>query len=237
MARPAGSSPQGCALLTLIKHHFLFALILFYPFCVHSYPKAWWEPFPKDKAASWEILPQEAKEEDNEVILSKRTELGIFSNFANTPFDLDNTPYASVEGLWQSLKYPDSDDPKDPRHALTWIYTRAAVRNLYGFEAKKAGNNTKENYTKLGISWVSYKGRRMEYKGKDQAIHYRLIKRAILAKILQNKNARDLLLQTGNLKLRPDHIQDKDVPPAYRYYDILMDIRTKLQRTAKKKRK
>ena len=46
---------------------------------------------------------------------------------------------------------------------------------LAEIEAKEAGDATKENYKKLGITWVSYLGERMEYKGKDKIAHYRLI--------------------------------------------------------------
>ena len=48
------------------------------------YPSHWWAPVPKEGAPAWEILPQEAG--PGEVILSKRHELGLLSNFAATPF-------------------------------------------------------------------------------------------------------------------------------------------------------
>jgi hypothetical protein len=47
------------------------------------------------------------------VILSKRNELGILSNFAPTPFTLHGKRYASVEGFWQMMLYPEnSNDPR-----------------------------------------------------------------------------------------------------------------------------
>ncbi|HEU4389634.1 MAG TPA: hypothetical protein VFV34_17650, partial [Blastocatellia bacterium] len=49
-----------------------------------KYPAHWWVPVSKDGAPAWEILPQEAG--PGEVILSKRHELGLLSNFAATPF-------------------------------------------------------------------------------------------------------------------------------------------------------
>src|SRR5207248_9716621 len=76
-----------------------------------SYPAYWWTPVPKEGAPAWEILPQEAK--PGEVILSKRNELGLLSNFAATPFDFRGKRYASLEGFWQMMKYPEG--PKDPR--------------------------------------------------------------------------------------------------------------------------
>ncbi|MBI3018483.1 MAG: NADAR family protein [Deltaproteobacteria bacterium] len=199
-------------------------------FASSEYPREWWKAFPKDPAKSWEILPQEAAY-GKDVILSKRTELGIFSNFAATPFTLDGKQYASVEGFWQMMKYPDPQDKEDPRYRkdLIWKYTREEVAQLTGFEAKEAGDATKENYQKLEISFISYKGKRMEYKDKDKMEHYELIFRAIQSKIDQNEPAKKLLAATGTLILRPDHIQDADAPPAYRYYDILIKIRSNLQ--------
>jgi hypothetical protein len=48
------------------------------------YPAHWWAPVSKEGASEWEILPQEAG--PGEVIVSKRHELGLLSNFAATPF-------------------------------------------------------------------------------------------------------------------------------------------------------
>jgi hypothetical protein len=75
------------------------------------YPAHWWTPVPENQRASWEILPQAAK--PGQVILSKRNELGILSNFAATPFAFQGRRYASVEGFWQMMLYPESSD--DPR--------------------------------------------------------------------------------------------------------------------------
>jgi hypothetical protein len=210
---------------------FLFAsLITANLYALDPYPADWWKPFPKEEAPAWEILPQEATY-GIDVILSKRTELGIFSNFSNTPFKLDGKTYASIEGFWQMMKYPDPDDPADPRQRpdLHWKYTREQVSQLFGFDAKQAGDAAKENYEKLGIKWISYHGKRMEYKGKDQEEHYKLIDLATQSKIDQNLKAKELLIKTGNLLLRPDHRQPADATPAYRYHEILMNIRKQQQ--------
>src|SRR6266702_4460357 len=69
------------------------------------YPSHWWTPVSKEGAPSWEILPQEAG--PGEVILSKRNELGLLSNFAATPFTFHGRRYASLEGFWQMMKYPE----------------------------------------------------------------------------------------------------------------------------------
>ena len=75
------------------------------------YPAHWWAPAVEDEKEWWEILPQAAG--PGEVILSKRNELGILSNFAPTPFTFRGERYASLEGLWQCMKYPEG--PDDPR--------------------------------------------------------------------------------------------------------------------------
>src|SRR4249919_3223754 len=68
-----------------------------------GYPAHWWTPVPKEGAPAWEVLPQEAG--PGEVILSKRNELGLLSNFSATPFMLDGKTYGSMEGFWQMMKY------------------------------------------------------------------------------------------------------------------------------------
>src|SRR5881392_3535320 len=75
------------------------------------YPSHWWTPVPTEGKPDWEILPQEAG--PGEVILSKRNELGLLSNFAATPFTFHGRRYASLEGFWQMMKYPEG--PDDPR--------------------------------------------------------------------------------------------------------------------------
>jgi predicted NAD-dependent protein-ADP-ribosyltransferase YbiA (DUF1768 family) len=192
-----------------------------------EYPAAWWQSFPRNEAASWEILPQDAG--PGEVILSKRTELGIFSNFAATRFELDGQSYASVEGFWQMLKYPEG--PHDERAqfpGIEWKYSRDQLASMTAFEAKAAGDLASVNMKKMGINWVSYRGQRMEYRVGTKGPHYDLIRRAMAAKLEQNDAVGRLLRQTGDLKLMPDHAQGDNPPPAWRYYEIWMDMRKEL---------
>jgi predicted NAD-dependent protein-ADP-ribosyltransferase YbiA (DUF1768 family) len=49
------------------------------------------------------------------------------------------------------------------------------------------------------------------------------------AKLEQNPKVREILLATGDLVLRPDHIQEADAPPEWQYFRIWMDIRGELQ--------
>ena len=188
------------------------------------YSPEWWAPVPTNAAAAWEVLPQAAG--PGEVILSKRTELGILSNFAPTPFTLDGETYASVEGFWQMLKYPES--PGDVRcqdPAVIWPHTRAEVAAMSGFEAKAAGNIANENLKKLGIRWVTYQGKQIDRRENAKGEFYLLIRRAMQAKHDQNPQVAEILKKTGTLQLLPDHHQGPDAPPAERYYEIWMEIR------------
>jgi hypothetical protein len=45
----------------------------------------------------------------------------------------------------------------------------------------------------------------------------------------QNPKVREILLETGQLVLRPDHTPEADAPPEWRYYEIWMEIRRELQ--------
>jgi predicted NAD-dependent protein-ADP-ribosyltransferase YbiA (DUF1768 family) len=193
-----------------------------------TYPAHWWTPVPKEGAPSWEILPQEAG--PGEVILSKRNELGLLSNFAATPFVYHGQRYASLEGFWQMMKYPEgADDRRASFPGLNWGYTREQVAQLTSFEAKRAGTLAEENMKKMGITWVTFEGKRMEYKPPKPGEHYRLIVEATHEKVRQNPEVKRVLLATGNLVLKPDHHQEPDAPAAWRYFEILTQIRAELQ--------
>src|SRR5437870_3729339 len=193
------------------------------------YPAYWWAPIVDPKKPGWEILPQEAG--PGEVILSKRNELGLLSNFAPTPFVFHGKPYASLEGFWQMMKYPEgADDPRAKFPGLEWKYTREQVAQMTSFEANHAGALASENMTKMGITWVSFEGKRFEYKPSVEGEHYRLIVEATWEKVKQNPEVKKVLLSTGDLILKPDHHQEPNAPAAWRYYEILMNIRRELQK-------
>ncbi|MCC2679519.1 MAG: hypothetical protein K0R29_2095 [Pseudobdellovibrio sp.] len=191
-----------------------------------GYPDLWWQEVPKSELASWEIGPQEADRSKGEVILSKRNELGKLSNFTPAPFTLDGTTYASIEGLWQSMKFPEG--PKDERmkdKTIVWPFTREQVQQMTSFEAKRAGDKAGDNMKKLGIEWVTYKGKKIDYKGTEKEVFYDIIFRASRAKLESNPDIKALLLRTKTLKLLPDHHQKPTDPPSYRYYEIYMKLR------------
>lgn len=199
---------------------------------VITYPERWWQSVPAQGAPAWEILPQAAA--PGEVILSKRNELGLLSNFAPTPFTFHGKRYASLEGFWQMMKYPeDARDPRATFPGVKWAYTREQVAQLTSFAAKHAGDLADTNMAKMGITWVSFEGKRMEYRPAHPGKHYQLIVAATREKVRQNPEVRRVLLATGNLILKPDHYQEPNAPAAWRYYEILTQIRTELQQQAR----
>jgi predicted NAD-dependent protein-ADP-ribosyltransferase YbiA (DUF1768 family) len=100
-----------------------------------------------------------------EVILSKRHELGLLSNFAPTPFKFRGKTYASLEGFWQMMLYPESAaDPRMQFPGIVWKHTRDEVAQMTAFVAKDAGTLAEENMAKMKIDWVTFEGKRMPYR-------------------------------------------------------------------------
>lgn len=194
-----------------------------------NYPDVWWKALPDDQVAGWEVPPQAADRSKGEVVLSKRNELGQFSNLGATPFTFGGVHYASVEGLWQGLKYPESSiDERNQDKSVVWNFTRDQVYAMSGFEAKKAGDLANANMKKLGIKWVSYNGEKIFYNGEGQARHYDLILQACRAKVEQNQKLKQLLISTAPLKFLADHKQGPETLPSYRYNEIYFRIRQEL---------
>jgi predicted NAD-dependent protein-ADP-ribosyltransferase YbiA (DUF1768 family) len=193
-----------------------------------GYPSHWWAPVSQADAPEWEILPQAAG--PGEVILSKRNELGCLSNFAPTPFEFRGKHYSSIEGWWQMQFYPEgADDPRARAPGLSWAHTREEVSRLLGHEAYAAGVIGFNNMRAMGINWVSFEGKRMEYWTREKGEHYELVVEAMRAKLGQNGLVRRTLLATGDLILRADHYEPKDAPPSWGYYNIWMEIRAELR--------
>lgn len=204
-------------------------------FSEKTYPDLWWKPVIDKNAPDWEILPQAASIKNNEVILSKRNELGVLSNFAATPFTLISSRYASLEGLWQSMKFPEGSQDIRFKKESSWPKLRQEVAALTAFEALKAGRQADEVMLKQNINWVSFEGYKMEYKGKDTDAYYDVIEAATRAKIDQNPEVKKVLIATGDLVLRPDHHEDKVKTKAWKYYDIYMKLRAELKTNPDKK--
>lgn len=207
---------------------FIFSVLACQSHSLPRYPSEWWKEVPKDQAASWEILPQEAL--PGEVILSKRTELGIFSNFAATPFVYRGKTYSSVEGFWQMLKYPEGpDDERLKDKSILWKHTRDEVGQMTAYQAKAAGNLANKNMKKLDIDWVTFEKQKIQYLENGKGVFYQLIYDVEKAKLEQNPEVEKLLRMTGDLKLRADHKQSASSPPAWKYHEIWMEIRQGLK--------
>lgn len=193
-----------------------------------AYPSHWWAPVATNSLPVWEIPPQAAG--PGEVILSKRNELGLLSNFAPTPFTFRGKRYASLEGFWQMMKYPEGpDDPRTNSTRVTWPYTREQVAQMTAFAAKQAGDLAEKNLMRLGITWVSFEGKQLEYRPAEPGEHYQLIVAAMREKLRQNPKVKKVLLATGHLILRPDHHRELQPPAAWRYEEIWMQLRAELQ--------
>ena len=217
-------------------HRLIFQLLIFFftvvataqtnpPVHTPPYPAHWWAEISSEGAPSWEILPQSAYY--GEVIVSKRNELGILSNFAPTPFEYRGKKYASIEGFWQSLKFPEnSEDPRAQFAGLNWPHTRQQVEQMTAFAAKDAGNIGSENMKKMGIDWVSFEGKHLVYKERGESPFYFLILDVMKAKLNQNPEVKKILLQTDKLILKPDH-HDNEAKhlKAWQYYEIWMKLR------------
>lgn len=216
-------------LIKLSRPGFILAFFFVYALEAYSseYPSEWFKEVPRSEAQDWEILPQDAK--SHEVILSKRTELGIFSNFAATPITFEGIKFSSIEGLWQSLKYPDLTLENDLRRKiLGWPLTREEVQKLVGFEAKTAGNLANKIYKENDLKEINWGNHFFDYNdlGSGSAYHYSLIKRVLRAKLDQTEGLWDLLLKTKCLILLSDHKMGENLPPSYYYNKIFMELRS-----------
>ena len=194
-----------------------------------GYPEHWWASLPKEEVEWWEVPPDAAKE--GEVILSKRNELGVLSNFSAHSFTYRGKKYPGIEGIWQAMKYPENkDDPRAKHPGITWKHSRKEVEQMVGFEAKAAGDAANENMKAMGIKWVTFEGKRLEYWKNEKGEHYQIIRGLMAAKLNQNLEIQKILLSTGNLELLPDHEVSPTVPPAWKYNRIYMEFRELLKK-------
>ena len=119
--------------------------------------------------------------------------LKLISNFAHTPFVLDGLDYASIEGFWQGLKFPDEAD-------------RRRLAALHGSAAKDAG------FYAPTAEAILFGGERTRVGTWD---HWQLMKRACTAKFSQHEPAREALRSTGKRPLVHQVKRDsKSIPGA-----------------------
>lgn len=133
------------------------------------------------------------------------------SNLALSPFRLHDSEYASVEGFWQGLKFPDQ-------------YDRASIAALWGKAAKRAGAAAAEAETFLYQQHTYHTG---TYG------HWSLMRQACEAKFEQDLQARAALLASGDRPLTHKTRRDSHTIPGALLADIWMRLRRKLQRADK----
>jgi predicted NAD-dependent protein-ADP-ribosyltransferase YbiA (DUF1768 family) len=137
--------------------------------------------------------------------------LRLISNLAATPFSLHGRSYASVEGFWQGLKFPDAE-------------SRARLAQLHGLEAKRAGADA------LAADRVSYEGNPIRVGTYE---HWDLMYEACRAKFTQHEAAQRALLGTGNRPLVHRVRRDSRTIPGVVLADIWMRIRARLRKSSR----
>ncbi len=141
-------------------------------------------------------------------VTSRHPDEGIrtISNFADTPFVLDELYYQSVEAFWQGLKATDPEE-------------RRRIAALPGARIK-----SDESIPKYGAT--------LPYGDATIAVgtwdHWQLMKRACTAKFQQNDIARNALVATGNRPLVHKVRWDSKVIPGVIIAEIWMNIRKAL---------
>ncbi|MCC7369290.1 MAG: hypothetical protein IT306_12750 [Chloroflexi bacterium] len=130
----------------------------------------------------------------------------LISNLAPTPFELDGRVYASVEGLWQGLKFPSAAD-------------RRRVADLHGGAAKRAGAEA------IPAEHFKYEGQKIV---PGTHAHWKLMERACWAKFTQNEDAREALLATLPRPLTHVMRKDSTTIPGAIVAGIWMKIRKRL---------
>lgn len=193
----------------------------------NEFPAHWWKPVPREEAKSWEILPQDAGYK--EVVLSKRNELGLLSNFTETPFVFRGVCYPTVEAFWQMMKYPETENDPRWKWAKNWKYTREHVSQMNGYAAKSAGGYANFLMEKNDANWVTFEGKVIPFATKEPQEHYQLIWDALIEKLRQNPKVLEVVLATQDLKLLPDHGVSEKSPREWHYYLLWMDIRELLK--------
>ena len=113
----------------------------------------------------------------------------ILSNFADTPFVIDEVSCKCSESFIQSLKIADSTEQQ--RFCL-----------LQGEEAWKLGSKLTSAVFASGTVW--WKGVSYVLHSKE---HFALIKRGLQAKYSQSERAAEALIATGSANLTHDYGQ------------------------------
>lgn len=139
----------------------------------------------------------------------------VLSNFAATPFVIDEVSCASAEGFIQALKFPT-------------IEMQAHVCSLVGRAAKFAGKKAAKRIQRQQKVW--WQGQEFPFRSKE---HFALIERALRAKFTQSERAKRALLATRRATLAHD-LGHPESPltslPAREFVRMLVKIRAELEK-------
>ena len=113
----------------------------------------------------------------------------ILSNFADTPFEVDGVHCACSESFIQSLKIAKASE-------------QAMFCSLKGEDAWKNGSRLTASVFSSGKVW--WQGVSYDLHSKE---HFEIVKRGLIAKYSQSKDAREALLASGNATLTHDYGQ------------------------------
>ncbi len=138
----------------------------------------------------------------------------ILSNFADTPFVIDEVNCACSEAFIQSLKISDAIEQRE-------------FCSLQGQEAWEKGSERSHAVFEAGKVW---------WRGIPHTLHsiehYQLVKRGLSAKFSQSEVARIALLATGEAELTHDYGQSpgkKQSLPVDKFCQIVTEIRRELR--------
>lgn len=146
------------------------------------------------------------REPINVTSLSPNAAVRLISNFAQTPFELHGRQYASVEGFWQGLRWPD-----DAR--------RREIAQLHGGRARQARDGAPDHAV------IEYNGQSIRFGTAD---HFDLMELACRAKFEQHEDARLALISTGERPLTHKMRRDSRSIPGAIMAEIWMKIRREL---------
>ena len=187
-----------------------------------SYPPSWWVLEKNSQLKTWERLPNQVKAP--KLVVSLHSPLRVLHPLGSKPFSYGGKRYQSIESFWQSMKFPSHEE--DPRHTGSRLkYTREQVMKLSASKARLAGIEAGEKMKRMGINWVSFDSLTFPYRENKRGQHYQLIFMAYLQMLDQNPGVKKLLIETKGLKLVSDTAIEKELPPAWKFWEILMAIR------------
>ena len=137
-------------------------------------------------------------------------------NLEEAHFELDGERFASIEGFWQGIKYPEGSNE------------RRRIFTLFGMEAKFAGDPVKH------LEELTYGGQVIKIGSPE---HHELMKRALCAKLEQNPKLKDMLIASEEATIiheptKPDGAlyPDSKTIPAAVYSSIMMELRSELRK-------